>query len=85
MVDYNMIYFWTLTFPLATIAGIAMAGYLIMRERYIRYRLRHDKRFRESVKGQSWIKKMKKKDKWRDNFRYKELDLAEIDEIEEGY
>ncbi len=74
MVDYNMIYFWTLIFPLATMLAITMAGYLDMRNRYIVCRLKYDKEFRESEKGKALMMKLKKREKRLDWFRYKDVE-----------
>lgn len=74
MGDYNMIYFWTLTFPLATMLAIATAGYLKMKTKYVICRLKYDKEFRNSPKGRKYIARMKRLDKMMDCFRYKSLD-----------
>ena len=75
--DYNMIYFWTLTFPLATIASIATAGYIGMKQRYVECRLKYDAKFRASKKGQRWLEKLDKRNIWYERFRYREMDLGE--------
>lgn len=81
MGDYNMIYFWTLTFPLATMLSVAMAAYLNMKTKYMLCRLKYDKEFRGSVKGRRFIARMKKWERRLECFKYKNLDNIEDIEI----
>jgi len=80
MGDYNIIYFWTLTFPLATMLSITMAAYLSLKTRYIECRLKYDVKFRNSDKGRRYMKRMERREKMLECFRYKNFDVDD-DEI----
>ncbi len=71
---YNEIYFWTLLFPITTMLAITMAGYLSMKTKYIECRLKYDVEFRNSEKGQKYIRKNEKTDRVMEIFKYKHFD-----------